>query len=131
MQIRATKLVDGMSELPYNERLRLLRLPSLAYRRARGDMIEVFKHIHTYDRHSTSPRLQIKSRPSRKHRFQLAINVPNDGVNGKQTNSFFFRAAKVWNELPAYVVDSKNINVFKNNLDKAWSEIPMKYDRQE
>ena len=39
VQIRATKLVDGLSELDYPERLRKLDLPTLVFRRARGDMI--------------------------------------------------------------------------------------------
>ena len=37
---RATKTVPGLATLPYPERLRVLKLPSLIYRRARGDMIE-------------------------------------------------------------------------------------------
>ena len=90
VQIRATKLVDGMADIPYHERLKALELPTLAYRRARGDMIEVFKHIHTYDINSLSPRFLLNTRPSRKHRYQLVTRVPNDGVNGRQTNSFFF-----------------------------------------
>ena len=127
VQIRATKLVDGMASIPYHERLKALKLPTLAYRRARGDMIEIFKHIHIYDKKSLSPRYLLNTRPSRKHRYQLATRVPNDSVNGRQTNSFFFRSAKIWNELPNYVVDTENINSFKNHLDTAWSNITIKY----
>ena len=36
-----TRNIIGMKDLDYEERLRLLRLPSLEYRRIRGDMIEV------------------------------------------------------------------------------------------
>ena len=43
VQRRATKLVLGLSELSYPDRLRKLKLPTLAYRRARGDMIQVHK----------------------------------------------------------------------------------------
>ena len=45
VQIRATKIVDGLAYLDYPERLKKLDLPTLVYRRARGDMIEVFKHL--------------------------------------------------------------------------------------
>ena len=34
--------------LTYKERLQRLKLPTLVYRRARGDMIEVYKILHGY-----------------------------------------------------------------------------------
>ena len=40
VQIRATKLVDGLGKLKYKDRLTRLNLPTLAFRRIRGDMIE-------------------------------------------------------------------------------------------
>ena len=42
---RATKLIPEISKKPYRERLQVLNLPNLKYRRYRGDMIEVFKII--------------------------------------------------------------------------------------
>ena len=52
VQKRATKLVDCLGNLEYAERLERLQLPSLAYRRLRGDMIELFKHFtHTIRGH--------------------------------------------------------------------------------
>jgi len=43
VQKRATKLVIGLKHLPYVERLKQLKMPTLKYRRLRGDMTEVFK----------------------------------------------------------------------------------------
>jgi hypothetical protein len=40
---RATKLIPVFKVLSYVERLKKLKLPTLTYRRKRGDMIEVFK----------------------------------------------------------------------------------------
>jgi hypothetical protein len=40
-----TPMIPGMKNLPYEERLRKLELPTLSYRRLRGDMIEVYKII--------------------------------------------------------------------------------------
>ena len=46
VQRRATKLIHNLKNLPYSERLKRLNLPTLVYRRARGDMIETYKIMH-------------------------------------------------------------------------------------
>ena len=43
VQRRATKLVLGLYNLSYEERLKPLNLPSLAYRRIHADIIECYK----------------------------------------------------------------------------------------
>ena len=43
VQRRATKQLPGIKNIPYEERLERLKLSTLAYRRTRGDMIEVYK----------------------------------------------------------------------------------------
>ena len=43
VQRRATKQLPGMKNIPYEEILKRLKLPTLAYRRTRGDMVEVYK----------------------------------------------------------------------------------------
>jgi hypothetical protein len=40
-----TRTVPGMEKIPYDERLRLIGMPSLVYRRKRGDAIEVYTSI--------------------------------------------------------------------------------------
>ena len=50
IQRRLTRMIPGLSELSYEQRLRVLNLPSLSYRRLRGDMIELYKIItNKYD----------------------------------------------------------------------------------
>jgi len=46
VQKRVTKLVHEYKHLPYTDRLKYLKLPTLKYRRHRGDMIEKYKIIH-------------------------------------------------------------------------------------
>ena len=43
VQRRATKMMSGFENLPYEERLKQLNLTTLRTRRTRGDLIEVFK----------------------------------------------------------------------------------------
>ena len=128
VQIRATKLVDGLGSLDYPERLRKLELPTLAYRRARGDMIQVYKHLHTYDHDVLPKHFQLQTRGSRRHDYQLVWNMPKDGTRGLQANSFYYRTTRIWNELPKEVVNATNINSFKNLLDEAWKAKHIKYD---
>ena len=43
VQKRATKLIPGLKNMVYSERLKLCKLPTLHYRQIRGDMIELYK----------------------------------------------------------------------------------------
>jgi hypothetical protein len=130
VQIRATKLVDGLSNLTFPERLKRLDLPTLVFRRRRGDVIEMFKYFHSYDKATLAPSFKPRARPSRQHGFQLHMPPTRDGTNGPQTNFFFQRTTKIWNDLPANVVNAENINQFKNRLDEFWHDDGLKYDHK-
>ena len=45
VQTKATKYMWWGKDLSYDDRLRRLKLPTLNYRRIRGDMIELYKII--------------------------------------------------------------------------------------
>ena len=128
VQIRATKLVDGLSKMEYPERLKRLDLPTLLFRRLRGDMIELFKHFKSYDINTITSSFHPKERSLRSHKFQLHERRAIDGVRGFHNKSFYHRTIKTWNRLPSWVVDSKNINSFKNNLDAFWKHNSVKFD---
>ena len=40
------KLANGLGNMDYPERLKRLNLPTLVYRRLRGDVIEIYKHFN-------------------------------------------------------------------------------------
>jgi len=63
VQRRATKILPGLCQLSYTQRLQKLDLhvPTLVYRRARCDMIEVFKIFHSYYDPKGIPFLQPRS----------------------------------------------------------------------
>ena len=56
VQKRATKLIPAkLSNKPYKDRLMALNLPTLKYRRYRGDMIELFKIVKGIYDHACIP----------------------------------------------------------------------------
>jgi hypothetical protein len=118
VQKRATKLLSSNKGLTYEDRLKKLNLPTLVYRRHRGDMIETFKIIHgIYNVDSTLQLLLSHNALTRGHRFKLfQSHVHYD------SRKYFFvnRIISLWNNLPDYVVTADTVNSFKNRLDKHW-----------
>jgi hypothetical protein len=128
VQKRATKRIPGMKNLSYEEPLRKLELPTLSYRRLRGDMIEVhyvYKIIQGhYDPEASTI---IKLMNDTEQRFSTRTNskkvVYNRANTNIRKNSFsIYRIAKYWNKLPENIVNAPSINWFKNRLDKYWRD---------
>lgn len=120
VQRRATKLISSIKHLPYEDRLKKLKLPSLKYRRARGDMIEVFKILNGYydniDNISLAPNVSVATRGNKYKLYQSYVKYD------LRKHFFTNRVVSLWNSLPNNVVDSDSINCFKNRLDKFWSK---------
>ena len=132
VQIRATKLVDGPGDVGYKERLIRLNLLTLAYRRRRGDMIEIHKHFNSHDQNVIPTSFQPKERLSRKHTFQLYYKRPRDGVRGihiihfiSEHQNFGTTSASTFK---SKVVHADTKNTFKNRLDVFWKDEPIMYD---
>ena len=106
-------------------------LPSLVYRTPRSDMIKIFKHFYFYDNCILPENFRPRNRPSRKHDYQLVWKAPKDCVRVLQANFFYFQTIKTWNELPNQIINVKSIDSFKNELDEAWKELPIKFYEQE
>ena len=71
---------------------------------------------------------QPKERTTRKHDFQLHHFKANDGIQGVQSNSFYHRSVKAWNNLRKSVVNAKDVNTFKNRLDEIWKNDQIMFD---
>ena len=117
VQRRFTKRIIGTDGLTYEERLVYLRLPSLEYRRLRGDMIEVYKMCyHFYDPSIISKLLTFcDDNRTRGHRFKLYKKDTNTKI---AQNFFSNRVTNAWNNLPEETVNARSLNSFKNAVDR-------------
>ena len=126
VQRRATKLVYECKNMSYEERLKFLKLPTLVYRRHRGDVIEIFKIINgKYDRNAIPMLNKSHNQNTRGNSFKL--NIERTKYN-KRKYSFCIRSASVWNSLPENVVQATSLNSFKNKVDKFWSTQDVLYN---
>ena len=126
VQKRATKMIYSIKKMNYENRLKFLNLPTLKYRRLRGDMIETYKIITgKYDNNSVV-NIEFNSQSStRGNIYKLQKNVFRYSL---RKNFFTNRITSVWNSLPDFVVCAKNTNNFKNLLDKFWSNQDFKFN---
>ena len=121
VQRRATRLMPGMKDMSYQERLKALDLPSLEHRRLRGDMIDTYKYVH---------RVYDVKRPL----LPPAINAETRGHNHKlfktfchtdlRASYFSHRVVEEWNRLPADVVSAPSVDTFKGRLDAFYKQCP-------
>ena len=128
VQRRATKLVPGLKQLPYPERLRKLKLPTLAYRRARGDMIQVYKLLtnnkDSYDK--TLPSLfKYSNTGLRGHNKKLFLPQVNKNI---RKYNFTHRIINIWNSLPEEIIDAPNMLQFEKRLDYHWRNQELKFE---
>ena len=125
VQKRATKMIQGCKNKTYKERLEFLKLPTLIYRRLRGDMIEVYKILHDIYDQSVVPSL-VKHTDSRTRGnvFKLKVERCNYDI---RKYSFCNRVICLWNSLPNSVVCACSLNMFKSYLDKHWEKEDIYY----
>ena len=124
VQRRATKQVPGLSHMTYEERLESLKLPTLAYRRTRGDMINAFKIVHGGFDGSIKEMLPRNIFGLRGNDKKLTIDAGDKNI---RTHSFTMRVRKIWNSLPNSVVNAKDVKKFEYELDKHWKNQDLLY----
>ncbi|KAI8517532.1 hypothetical protein Bbelb_035490 [Branchiostoma belcheri] len=118
VQHKATRLIPGFDEISYEDRLRRLKLPTLGYRRKRGDMIQIFKFVKGFDRVDPNSlfNFNVDGR-TRGHSYKI---VKPQAKKSTRANFFSVRTVNSWNSLPAEVVAAETVNIFKSKIDNFW-----------
>ena len=89
---------------------------SLEFRRARGDLIEVYKIMHgLYDSNTTSSLFQPSvSGITRGHNLKICKKRTNTNL---YNHYFTNRIVNAWNNLSLETVNAPSVNAFKNRVD--------------
>ncbi|KAG7166732.1 RNA-directed DNA polymerase from mobile element jockey-like 30 [Homarus americanus] len=116
VQLRMTKIIPGLRNLPYQDRLKKLNLHSLERRRVRGDMIEVFKWVKGINKGDIDKDFIISEQDkTRSNGFKL------DKFRFRREigrNWFTNRVVDEWNKLSNFVVSAGTLKSFKRRLDR-------------
>ncbi|CAJ0967591.1 unnamed protein product [Ranitomeya imitator] len=115
VQRRATKLIKGMGELQYPDRLAKLGLFSLEKRRLRGDLITMYKYIRgQYKYLAEDLFIPRKVTGTRGHSLRLE---ERRFFHQHRRGFFTVRAVRIWNCLPEEVAMANSVEGFKRGLD--------------
>ena len=95
--------------LSYSERIKYLGLSSLQYRRIRSDLVETYKTINNIDKVDSNTVFPRNESCTREHKHKK-----NHSRTNIRKYSFSQRVVDTWNKLPANVVESKTVNMFKS-----------------
>ena len=119
VQKRATRMVIAIRHLPYEDRLKRVKLPTLQYRRDRGDMLTVYNLVNNNIRMDLTSFFSLtpEDAPTRGHSKKLKKPAASKALRQR----FFSHCiVDLWNNLPAEVINAKTANNFKKELDKHW-----------
>ena len=109
-----TKRIRGMWNIPYDQRMDLLNLKSLEYRRVVNDLTMCYRILHGYIDTSMSMFFTVNTAArTRGHDQRLYLLSFS-----KDIGKFLFtnRVIKMWNDLPADVVHAPSLPSFKKRL---------------
>ena len=118
VQRRASKCALGNigQDMPYEERLNLLKWPTLEQRRLFSSLIECYKTINSLNGLDPSAFFTFANDfwPLRaNHHFKLKLA---SAILNSFKQSFFIRITDKWDNLPKEIAEVENLNIFKNRL---------------
>jgi hypothetical protein len=116
IQHRFTRIIPGLKDMTYNERLKILGLWTLEERRNRADLIETFKLIKGLSAVPYQLFFELdKNSRTRGHCYRIVKNRFSKTV---RQYSFSQRVINRWNGLDQQTVESQTLNEFKSRLSK-------------
>ena len=117
VQRHFTKRLPDLRDLSYRERLSLLNLDTLEYRRLACDLTLYYKVFNNLTPWSPNEYFNVSVPPYSLHSISHDYNIrkPMCRTNAFE-NDFYNRCVSAWNSLPSFVVKSKSVASFKNNL---------------
>ena len=126
VQRRATKLLLALKNLTYKNRLLILGLPTLEYRRVRADMVQMYKIFHDID--IVNKEKLFDMRTESVTRGNNMIFFKKRVKTEFRRCMFSQRVVNTWKSLPNDIINSPSINSFKNRLNKFWVGLDSKFE---
>ena len=96
-----------------------MKIPTLAYRRFRGDMIGVYKLLHEKEDIDHTKFFDLNPNTTRGHPLKLKKKSCKRDV---RKHFFSHRVVTPWNNLPEAVVTAPTLNTFKNRIDTVMAD---------
>jgi hypothetical protein len=115
---RATKCVPGLKDMDYEQRLSAMKIPSMSYRRLRGDLIETYKFTHGLYKCNSPLELCTQS-VTRGHQYKLVKHYSRTNL---RQHFFANRVVDNWNALDNDTVNASTLNSFKNKIDRIFKD---------
>jgi len=116
VQRRFTKRIPSVSHLSYIDRLKVLDLELLEYRRLKSDLIMMFKIVHNLVDVDRDALITINSSSITRNSY-LKIFKPSS-ISTVRSNFLCIRCINPWNFLSEQTRSSPSVSCFKNNLSK-------------
>ena len=125
VQRRATKLLNEIREDSYADRLKALNLPSLKYRRLRGDLIQTYKIIHNIDNINAENFFKFSGSSTRNSVLKLYKEFAKTNT---RSNFLSYRVNDTWNSLSSSTKAAKDVLNFKILIDIELSHLKYVFD---
>ena len=117
VQRHFTKRITELRNFSYRERLSILNLDTLEYRRLSCDLTLYYKIFNNLTPWSPSEYFNVSIPPYNLHSVHHDFNIrkPVCRTNSFE-NDFFNRCVSVWYNFPSSLVNSKSVASFKHNI---------------